>query len=193
MLYLLIVFIALSIKGWDLFISPEAIILGLEESHSFPHPYDYHHIMTSAKYGIFCNLDGKVQGDLTHMSVSHVYNIAGCKTHARPTGPWTAHNAGPVSVNTAGPVTHHTSYASTIQCHYQSNPDCYPITVSRKCQSSNSMTASTCALCHKYSCNFQYDCHNSSALALLLAINRSVYYLLNGTLHNADDVNHIIH
>ena len=201
MLYLLIVFIALSaIKGWDLLISPPAMILGLDESHPFAHPYHHHYTTTSAMCGIFPNLDRKVQGDLTHGSVSHVYHIAGCKTHARPTGPWMAHNACPVTINTAGPVTHQTSYALSIQCHYQSKPDCHPITVSSRCQSSNSMTGSIYVLCHKYPSKFQFHlkvqkfhCHNSSALALLLAINRSIYYLLNGTLHMAYDVNHIIH
>jgi hypothetical protein len=173
MLYFIIGFIALTaIQHWNPLISPLATIHSLDKPHLFIHPHHNHCYpsMATSKYDAISNIGQTLDFNLTESLWTH---NTGCKTH-----------------NTVvGCMTQDTSYA-LYQCRYHLIP-CY---MTGRHQSISSMSMPI----HKWHTNSQFNqnaCKHyckSSPLSLLLAINRSIYYLLNGNFNRADDVNHII-
>ena len=193
MLYFLVAFIALTtIKPWISFITSSAFVL------SPPILLDY-----CAMYDSFSNVDRKLDHN-TMGSISHLYYFTpGCKTHI--TGPMTHHNAGckTHNLNRFGHATQDTSYALT-QCHYSLAPGC---TFSSSIQWHQSITAGYHAMdkwlyppcqCHHITPhnqwkNAEFFLLSKSPLSLLLAVNRSIYYLLNASFSQAYGVNYLIH
>ena len=177
MLCFLVAFIALTgIKQWNPLFCPQAAIHFLYDSPESIYPYNPHpycNSITCATYDSFPYLDQRLDNRLTHRSIRHIYSVA------------------------AGHKTHHT-YALSIQCHYHLMPGLHPTRVTNKWQSSKSVPVLIHVLPHKHHSNTQFDQkphkpYKHSALPLFLAINRSIYYLLNGTFTRASDVNHLIY
>jgi hypothetical protein len=196
MLYFLVAFIALTtIKQWIPFIHSSAFVL-----------YPPIHLDYPTTYDSFSSVDRTLDHN-TMGSISHLYYFtAGCKTHI--TGPMTHHNAGCMThnLNIFGCATHDTSYALS-QCHYCLAPGCMS---SSSMQWHGSITAGYHAIdkwfypscqCrhimahppHKQWKNTEFFQPSKSPLCLLLAINRSIYYLLNASFSQAYSVNHLIH
>ena len=194
MLYFLVTFIALTaIKNWNpLFIPQDAIDPSADSCPStYPH-HRYHNTVTCTMYNSFPNLNLSLDNNLTG-SVWHHYDMAaGPKTHN--TGCMT-HNTGCITHNTAGRVTLHT-FVSSIRSDYSLMPGRmtnHPINVSSKWH----LNVTINVLLHKHHSNSKFDPkphkhYKCPALRLVLAISRSIYYLLNGTFNQAYDVNHLI-
>ena len=187
MLYFLVTFIALTtIKNWNPLFIPQDVIHPSADScpSTYPH-HHYHNTATCTMYNSFPNLNLSLDNNLMG-SISHLYDIA--------TGPKT-HNTGCMTHNTAGRVTLHT-FELSIQSDYSLMPGymtSYPINVSSKWH----LNVTINVLRHKHHSKSKFDQkphkhYKRPALPLFLAINHSIYYLLNGTFNQAYDVNHLI-
>ena len=171
MLYFFNAFIALTaIQQWNPLISSPATIHSLDKPYPFInlHHKNYYPSIATSKYDAISNLGQTLDFNLTDSLWTH---NAGCKTHS----------------TVVGHMTQDTSYA-LYQCRY------FLITGYMTCWHQNIMSMSMPI--HKWHTNFQFGqkaCKHckSSPMSLLLAINRSIYYLLNGSFNRADDVNHL--
>jgi hypothetical protein len=169
MLCLPVAFIALStITQCNPLLSPQAAIHLLDDSHS-TYPYHSHrntnHFTSCATYNFFHNINWTP--DPNPMPVGSIWHIStGHTTHI----PGLTTRAGrTITHNTTGHLTQCIIMAS-FQCHYH------------LMTTHDRMTYRRVIICY-------YKC---SDLALLYAMNRTIYYLLNGVFIHGHDVNHLI-
>jgi hypothetical protein len=150
-------------------LSPQAAIHLLDDSHS-TYPYHSHrntnHFTSCATYNFFHNINWTP--DPNPMPVGSIWHIStGHTTHI----PGLTTRAGrTITHNTTGHLTQCIIMASSFQCHYH------------LMTTHDRMTYRRVIICY-------YKC---SDLALLYAMNRTIYYLLNGVFIHGHDVNHLI-
>ena len=210
-------------KQWNPIFDPQHAIRRSDLTCPSTYPlHGYRYTRPYAMYGTFPNLDLTLD-DNSLGSIWQLYYVAagrkthnpGCKTHSA--GRMTQNKSYALVVqchyrSTPGCMT---SVSSKWHHNITSGPDmtnklfypshrCYPITMfpphnlsdKMENQCSKSATISIHVPLHHSNPQFDQKPHKfykCSALPLFLAINRSIYYLLNGTFNQAyDNVNHLI-
>lgn len=217
MLYFLVTFIALTaIKQCNFLFSLQAAILHSDDS--CPFTYGHHgYYNTACVAGSFnvdqapdCNLMGSIScfyiaGHTTHKVGSMTHNEGrivhkfGLMTH---NADHMTHNANGMTYK-AGCVTHKgqphvaTSCRTNKSSYHNLTEETENCNIAIKQWNPNSMRVSVYLYSIKHYSNTRFDQkqqkpYRCSALPLILAINQSIYYLLNGTFNRASDINHLI-
>ena len=208
MLYFLVTFIALTaIKQCNFLFSPQAAILHSADSCPFTYLHHGYYNTACVAYGSFnvdpaldCNLMGSISclyiaghthkaGGMTH-NVGHIVHKLGLMTH---NADHLIHNANSMTHNSQSHVA--TSYRTNKPSYHNLTEKAENCNIAIKQQ--NSMTLSIYSYPIKHYSNTRFDQkehkpYRCSALPLILAINQSIYYLLNSTFNQASDINHLI-
>ena len=142
-------------------------------------------------------------GYKTHNAGLITHSNYGCKTHN--TGLMTHSNDGCKTHNMTGIMTHSTTGLAALGIYHKSFIQCNCSLLTPGCITGLPISQfkepyselGTHIYPHKHHSDTQFDQkkyghYKCSALSLVLAINRSIYYLLNSTFNHANDINHLM-